>query len=557
MSFFSELKRRQVVQVGVGYLLVAWGVAQVAELILDSFETPAWIIQVILIGLAVGFPIAITLSWVFDLRWDGLHRERPLEEGNSDSKASTQKTNHQSIAVLPFVDMSADGDQEYMSDGIAEELLNLLAKIPNLRVISRSSSFSFKGKDIEVSEIAQRLAVAHILEGSVRKSGNQLRITAQLIDARTDTHLWSETYDRELQNIFAIQDEIAGVVVQQLKVKILGDLPSSRETNPDAYALYLQARHLEERMSADSLKGAIALYEEALNIDPDFLPAWLELAGVYYNQAFLLVGPDEELYVRANAALQEVFRISPESTEAFYQRARFKVLIRHDLVGAVRDLERGLALEAVDSVPSIQMEFFLQSLGRLDEATRLLEYYRVRDPVNIGIYNNLGVFYRWLGRFQLARERFSTLLTLSPEIVGVHYELGIIELQNRNFDAAMRQFEEETTKVFRLVGSAMAYHAKGQSELSDESLHELISNHGDSAAYYIAIVMAFRNEPNKAFDWLEKSVAGGEAGEDIDCGYESLFANLHSDPRWPVFLESIGRSPAQLAALDFEIRLPG
>ena len=253
MGFIAELKRRNVFRVAAAYLVTGWIVIQIVETVFPAFGFGDAAVRGVVIVLALAYLIA---DKFLSLTSPEAVTARDAEL-SARSEIILKSYGHKSIAVLPFVDMSLNKDQEYMGDGLAEELLNLLAKIPTLRVISRSSSFSFKGKDLEISEIAERLSVVHVLEGSVRKSGNQLRITAQLIDARTDTHLWSETYDRKLENIFTIQDEIAAAVVRQLKIKILGDAPALRETNPEAYALYLKANHLSKRLTPDSLQSAV------------------------------------------------------------------------------------------------------------------------------------------------------------------------------------------------------------------------------------------------------------------------------------------------------------
>ena len=306
MQFFKELKRRQVVQVGITYLVVAWGVAQVAELILDAYEAQPWIMRAILALLAIGFPVAVGLSWVFDLRWTGLYRESDLAASGDIPKGHGSSIKKESIAVLPFVNMSSDPDQEYLSDGIAEELLSLLAKMPELKVISRSSAFSYKGKDIKLPQLAKELNVAHILEGSVRKSDNRVRITAQLIEAPSDTHLWSETYDRQLDDIFTIQDDIAAAVVKQLKVTLLGEAPRINQTDPKAYALSLQARHLDRRLTAEGFKEANALYKQALAIDPDYASAWEGLGRNYSHQAGFGLMPFDEGFTEAREAAKEV-----------------------------------------------------------------------------------------------------------------------------------------------------------------------------------------------------------------------------------------------------------
>jgi TolB-like protein len=311
-GFISELRRRNVIRAGVLYIGAVWALAQGIAQLGPAFGMPEWGTRWFVIACVIGFPFWIAFGWFYEFTPEGLKRESEVEPHESITHQTGRKLDfaiiavmavaivllltdrfvlrhgvneeaavpvpEQSIAVLPFVNMSEDKANEYFSDGISEELLNLLAKIPQLQVTARTSSFSFKGKEVAIPEIARTLHVAHVLEGSVRKSGNSLRITAQLIRAGTDTHLWSQTYDRKLDDIFAIQDEIAADVVKQLKVTLLGAAPKARTTDPEAYALYLQARQLGFRLTADALKQADALYRRTLEIDPRYAPAWAGLA---------------------------------------------------------------------------------------------------------------------------------------------------------------------------------------------------------------------------------------------------------------------------------------
>src|SRR6266516_3965812 len=267
-----------------------------------------------------------------------------------------------SIAVLPFVDMSAGKDQEYFSDGISEELLNLLAKIPQLQVTARTSSFSFKGKETGVPEIARTLHVANVLEGSVRKAGNSVRITAQLIKAGTDTHLWSQTYDRKLDDIFAIQDEIAGEVVKELKVKLLGAAPKVRTTDPKAYALYLQARELGRQKTAEAFANSDALYRQVLEIDPRYAPAWDNLASNFINEASTGVLSSQEGYARAREAAEKALAIDPNYAPVHTRIGSIAMDFDNDLAGAARHYQRALALDPTDVIVLGNDASFLQSL---------------------------------------------------------------------------------------------------------------------------------------------------------------------------------------------------
>lgn len=309
-SFFTELKRRNVYKVAVAYAVVSWLLIQIATQVFPFFEVPDWAVRLVVLLLVLGFPVALVLSWAFEITPEGIKRESEIASNKSITRktgrkivavtvalatiaagmlawqlagpkfkaaARSQAENdnppapEKSIAVLPFVNMSDEKANEYFSDGISEELLNLLAKIPQLQVPSRTSSFSFKGKEVEIPEIARQLHVANVLEGSVRKSGDQLRITVQLTRAARGYYLWSETYDRKMGDIFKIQDEIASEVVKQLKVSLLGEAPPKvRETDPKAYALYLQARQLGRQNTPEALTQSDALFRQLLEIDPRY-----------------------------------------------------------------------------------------------------------------------------------------------------------------------------------------------------------------------------------------------------------------------------------------------
>ncbi|HET7777819.1 MAG TPA: hypothetical protein VFL07_04645, partial [Rudaea sp.] len=318
-SLFAELRRRNVFRAAVLYIGAVWALTQGIAQLTPVVGAPEWTARWFLVAASIGFPFWIAFAWFYEFTPEGLKLERDVVPGESITHYTGRKLDfaiigvlavavvllltdrfvlhhgvneesaipvaEHSIAVLPFVNMSSDKEQEYFSDGISEELLNLLAKIPQLQVTGRTSSFSFKGKEVAIPEIARTLHVAHVLEGSVRKSGNSVRITAQLIKAGTDTHLWSQTYDRKLDDIFAVQDEIAADVVKQLKVTLLGAAPKVRTTDPEAYASYLQALQLGRLSTAEAYKHSDALLRKVLAIDPRYAPAWTALAENFYHEA--------------------------------------------------------------------------------------------------------------------------------------------------------------------------------------------------------------------------------------------------------------------------------
>src|SRR5882762_2780333 len=455
-----------------------------------------------------------------------------------------------SIAVLPFVDMSAGKDQEYFSDGISEELLNLLAKIPQLQVTARTSSFSFKGKEVAIAEIARTLHVANVLEGSVRKAGSSVRITAQLIRAGTDTHLWSQTYDRKLDDIFAIQEEIAADVVKQLKVTLLGAAPKARTTDPEAYALYLQAVQLGRQCTAEPFQQSDALYRKVLAIDPRYAPAWYGLARNFGNETGQGLLPGKEGFAQAREAAVRALAIDPDYAPAHAQLGWIAMYGDSDLVGAAQHLERALALDPADLRVLTTSVTLLQSLGRLDEALALEEAAIRRDPVNVTTLFNLGYHQRMAGRLDAAISSFRTVLSMSPSNGGAHCQLGIALLLKGDAKGAL-----ETSEIYKMIGLPMVYHALGRKADSDAALAALIAKYEKDGPSNIASVYAYRGEADQAFEWLDKAVEYGDGGLG-EIVTDNLFDKIHADPRWPAFLRKIGKAPEQLAKIEFKVTLP-
>ncbi|TFG66229.1 MAG: tetratricopeptide repeat protein [Gemmatimonadales bacterium] len=593
--FFAELKRRRVFRVMAVYGAVAFVVLQVADIALPGLGLPEWTITMILALALLGFPFAIVLAWAFESTPEGIKRTEEAAPGElgaiiaapasqrwpagvlalvgmtallagvwymgrqSAPTTSADLTSGPvvaSIAVLPFVNMSDDAGNEYFSDGISEELLNLLAKIPELHVAARTSSFSYKNQDVKLADVARELNVAHVLEGSVRKSGNEVRITAQLIKADDGFHMWSETWDRTLDDIFAIQDEIAADVVAQLKVSLLGAAPTTDVTDPEAYALFLQARQLSRQDTAEGFERSNALFEHALEIEPEYAAAWTGLARNYTLQAgFLGVIPLDEGYRLAREAANRALAIDPEYAEAYAVLGRIASSYDHDLAAAARHIEQALELDPSNPDMLREASGLAGNLGRLDEAIALNEYVVAHDPVNASAHSFLGSRYRNAGRLDEAIASMRTGLSLSPASSWTHYGIGTTLLLKGKPEEALQEMQQEPSVEWRMIGVAMAYHALGRAEESDAALAELIDKYEQSWSYNIADVLAFRGETDRAFAWLDKAVQYKDPGLS-GIPTDDLFANLHDDLRWLPFLESIGKSPEQLAAIEFEVRLP-
>ncbi len=460
-----------------------------------------------------------------------------------------------SIAVLPFTDLSPRGDQEYFAEGISEELLNLLGQIPDLRVSARTSSFAFKDENLGIPEIGERLHVDHVLEGSVRKDGEDVRVTAQLIRAEDGFHVWSYTWDRKLDDIFEIQDEIAADVVKNLRVS-LGVSPSIELTDPRAYALYLQARQVSRQRTPEAFERAIRLYREALAIDPEYATAWAGLAGTVMPSrtgAHLL--PFDEGYRLASEAAERALSINEANAEAHAYLGYVALHERGDLATAARRYERAAELEPTNSEILRLVARLARNLGRVDEPVRIMEYVVARDPVNPANHAGLGSIYWRAGRLDESIASFQRALDLSPGHAGSQYAIGVLWMMKDDPEAALEAIWREPAEWYRLTGLVMAYHALGRDTDSDESLRELIEKYEAGWAYQIAYALAYRGEVDRAFEWLDRAVEINDPGL-AEIPTQNLFASLYDDPRWLPFLESIGRSPEQLAAIEFDVPLP-
>jgi TolB-like protein/Flp pilus assembly protein TadD len=588
-SLFAELGRRNVFRAAVLYVGAVWALTQGIAQLTPVVGAPEWAARWFLVAAVIGFPFWIAFAWFYEFTPEGIKRESEVEPHESitphtgrkldfaiigvlavavvllvtdrfvlhhgvNEEAAIQVAEH-SIAVLPFVNMSDDKSNEYFSDGISEELLNLLAKIPQLQVTARTSSFAFKGKETGIPEIARMLHVAHVLEGSVRKAGNSVRITAQLIKAGTGTHLWSQTYDRKLDDIFAIQDEIAADVVKQLKVTLLGAAPKVRTTDPEAYALYLQAVQLGRQFTAEAFKQSDALYRKVLAIDPRYAPAWDGLAENFYHEADLGLLSSKEGYGLAREAATKALAIDSEYAPAHARLGWIAAFGDNDLAGAAEHFERALALDPSDQDVLRNSAALLQSLGRMDEALALDEALVRRDPVNVTALHNLGYDQRMAGRLDAAIVSFRTELSLAPGRGGAHHGFGVALLVKGDAQGALAQIEQETSEAWKMMGLPMAYYALGRKADADAALAALIAKYEKDAPYNIAYVYAHRGEADSAFAWLDKAVEYGDSGLG-DIVTENLFDKIHADPRWLPFLRKIGKAPEQLAKIEFKVTLP-
>lgn len=483
-----------------------------------------------------------------------VYRLRP----SSTSTVATERaasTTDKSIAVLAFVDMSPQKDQEYFSDGMAEELLNLLSQVTQLRVIARTSSFSFKGQKVSVEEIARRLNVTHVLEGSIRKAGNRVRVTAQLIRTTDSSHVWSATYDRALDDIFAVQDEIAAEVVEQLKVRLLGAAPKAVETDSAAYELYLQARELHRQGTAAGYEPALALLDQALTLDPRYVPAWTLKSGIHGDQAAAGAVPAPAGWRHARESVNRALVLDPEDGVAHARKGWIAIVADRDLAAAAQHFERALTLAPTHDTVLRGSATLLLCLGRVEQALAVHQWVVARDPMNTRLHVNLGLTYLWAGRFDAALASYRAVLGLSPGMIGAQAGVALALRSQGQLVEALAAAQQESVEVSRLLAVAMILHTMGHAAESDATLTEIIEKYARDFAYNIAYVLAYRGEADRAFQWLDKAVALNDGGLS-EIVVQPEFASLHDDPRWLPFLRSIGMAPEQLAAIPFEAKLP-
>jgi TolB-like protein len=496
---------------------------------------------IIIALLVLGSSYLVYDKFVLDPNRDAAKISAAVQDAYEQSAVANERQDSaKTIAVLPFVNMSDDPNNDYFSDGVSEEILNLLARVPELRVTSRSSAFSFKGQNLDVPTMAAKLNVAHVLEGSVRKYGNQLRITAQLIEVVTDTHLWSETYDRELENVFVIQDEIAASVVDALKITLLGKAPKIGATNAEAYALYLQARQMQEHGTAEANKQAETLLKQSLEIDPDYAPARIELGLVYMAQSGAYgTRPSKEAYELAREEIKKGLAIDPLYGRAYSTLAWLEMIHDWDFAAASQHVQRALELSPGDAEILMRAATLSNILGHLDEAIDLRQRSIALDPISPGGHAALGSMYYSAHRLEEAANSFQMSLSLAPNGHSIQLSITLLLLAQGDAPAALVTIERETNDFFRLFGTILVQHALGDAAASDAALQELIDKYAAVAAAWVGMAYAYRGEINSSFEWLDRAYGNRDDLLPFIKNFP-LSENLHDDPRWELLLDKIG-----------------
>jgi TolB-like protein/Flp pilus assembly protein TadD len=446
-----------------------------------------------------------------------------------------------------------------MSDGMAEELLNLLAHVPDLKVIARTSSFAFKGKDADITEIARELNVAHVLEGSVRKSDNKIRVTAQLIRTADSTHLWSETYDRPLDDIFAVQDEIANSIAQALQIKLMGGNLSSREggtQNLEAYQLYLRAVSANFQNTRSSLDAAGEYLEQAIKLDPDYGLAWSQLSEISVNKADQGLVNVTEGYERARRAAQRAAQLSPELAEARARLQYVHVAFDWDWVAAEADGRQALAITTTDPEVLNTAGVLSYVLGRWDNAERQIRAALVRDPLNTYAMWNLGFTYYGAGRFADSEGVYRKLLEIQPDFVWGHNYLGLTLLAQGKAEEALAVVQQQVDDGERLKLLPIVLRAAGRPAESDEALNAQIARWANTGAFYVAMSYAHRGDHDNAIQWLERAYQQKDTWLATTITGEQLFKGMANDPRYKAFLRKLNLPESPRTATHLKKRDP-
>lgn len=553
--FFGELKRRNVYKVAVAYAVVGWLLIQVATQVFPFLEIPNWAIRLVILVTAFGFPVALIIAWAFEFTPEGIKRTEDADAARQHSRggvwivvvviaaalslglfflgrytagratpgvseAAAASNAVKSIAVLPLVNTSGDSSNEYFSDGLSEELIAVLAKIPELKVIGRSSSFFFKGKSSDSAAIGQKLGVANLIEGSVRKQGDRVRIVAELISATDGRSLWSETYDRDVKDVFAVQSEIAKAVADQMRVKLLGETVGSdsdrSSENPAAHNAVLQSDFYFQQQTAESVRQAITFLQEAVRLDPNYALAYAKLAQAWqrYATSFSTEATDDtaKAYEEARRAADKAASLAPDLAETRMAVGLQAMNPALDFRAAEKEFRRVLQSAPSDAAAKSTLCLSLMGQGRLIEAEQACREALSLDPLLTTSWYNIGRVLVGLGRYKEAEDLFRKGLEIQPHAARFHSYLVILDvLQNRPAQA-MANAQLESEGFWRDYAVNLARQAQSDRSTVDAALMDFIAKYSNIGPFQIAVLYAIRKEPDEMFKWLDTAYATRDSG---------------------------------------------
>jgi len=591
MTLVDELKRRNVFRVAIAYLVASWLLLQIVDVLGGILELPGSVGRVIFVMLVVGLVPALIFSWVYEMTPEGLKRDSEVVPSQSTSHytakkldrttivlllivagivvidrfipetvdrpaavvAETKKADQPivsadsrpSVAVIPFVNMSDDAANEYFSDGISEELLNVLVRVQSLRIPSRTSSFTYKGSNKKLSVIGNELGVDHVLEGSVRKAGNRIRVTAQLVEVKTDTHVWSETYTRELDDIFAVQDEIAKAIVDALQLTLSSTdrerLGTHSTSNVQAYNEYLIGRHLWGKRTPQSLPAAIEHFKAAIAIDLEYDEAWVALAETYVVMPEYYAGSYEETTPLAREAVSEALAINPDSARALAVIASIKGYVDYDWEGSNAAYER--AIELASGYAPVH-QWYGESLniqGRIDEALWQLQLARKADPVSVIVRHVPGYFLLWALRLEEAEVHYQDALDLGGQpLRWTIHNLDILNTLKGDYDEARRRARQlAEMEGYDPAADLGRIDAIENPELKEHALVLLEQRQDmDDTVFGKALQFALLGEYESALESLETGFAAGDTFATA-MGYMKVYDPIRENPCYQAMLKEM------------------
>ena len=546
-KFFAELKRRKVYTVAVTYAVVGWLLIQVVTQVFPPFEIPNWAERLVIVAIVLGFPVALVFAWIYDFTRHGIVRTEDAQLEAKLDMIEPASSTEKSIAVLPFSDLSPQRDHAYFGEGIAEELLGALAKVDGLRVAARRSSFWFKDRETELAEIAAKLNVDHVLEGSVRRDGNRVRVTAELIDACDGFTIWSETYEREMHGIFALQDEITRSIVDTLKLKLAISPPRpSRSTA--AYDAYLEGLFYSDKSTEPELRKSLEFFQRALEQDPKFSRAWTGIAKAWLWLADAFV-PPLEAYPKVRDAAVHALQLNDQEAEAHVYLAETKRILDWDLDGAEAEFNRAVEIEPNSTPSNYFIAAFYAVRGDRDKALTYLQRTSKIDPASLWVNNFACELYRYFGLYDEAIAAGERALQLDPTFA--HYgepALAALYREMRRFDEAIALYEK--TREFNGrpgFGLAITYARMNRREEALNTLNAAIAGWGYRPGDAIAHVHVTLGAHDEAIRDLERACEQRSSSLH-GVGIAPEFVPLRSDKRFSSILQRIGLEPEKIFA---------
>ena len=583
-NFFAELKRRNVYKVAVAYAVVGWLLVQIATQVFPFLEIPNWVVRLVIALVAIGFPIALVIAWAFEATPEGIKRTEVADAmpavtrqkkhawiyivvvgaaisvalfflgrftaGNKTVATAPNELSAKSIAVLPFDNLSRDPDNAFFTEGVQDEILTRLAKVADLKVIARTSTQQFKSAPADLRDVAKQLDVTNILEGSVQKVNDQVRVNVQLINALTNAHLWAEIYDRKLTDIFAVESDIAKTIADQLQAKLTGSekqmMAAQPTTDTTAYELYHKGRSLWGKRTGDNIPKAIAFFEQAIARDPNYALAYAGLASAYILSPFYTGADRREAGSKAKEAALKALRLDPNLAEAHAALGKVLFFSEIDLPGATREYKRAIELKPNDADAH---HWFsndsLAALGQFDEAIAEGKRSVELDPLSIVINADLGETFFYARRFDESVAQLRKTLEIDPTSFYAHYNLGIALQAKGDLSGAITEYE----KAKQLSGDnptvatfwAQAKAHAGDKEAARRMLSELdeISKHREVVGYLRALLYLSLNNKNEALRWLEQGYGERDGSNICWINVDPLLDSLHGDPRFEALVQKV------------------